>query len=94
MMRPRFYWILIFCILSVPVQAQDINLQDSVPQKPDLSDVSAIEMPPMDPYTLTFVPPMPEGAQNIRSKTDCEKAGRECRRDDKGCGDGGIGTGR
>ena len=75
MMRPRFYLMLIFCMLPVYAKAQDINLQDSVPQKPDLSDVSAIEMPPMDPYTLTFVPPMPEGAQNIRSKTDCEKAG-------------------
>ena len=43
--------------------------------KTDLSDPDLIVRPPTDPYSLSFTPPMPEGAEAILTPAQCKKAG-------------------
>ncbi len=43
--------------------------------KPDLSNPDRISMPPMDPYSLSYIPEMPAGAKNIITPNDCRSQG-------------------
>lgn len=47
---------------------------DESKEKPDLSDPTRIELPPMDPYALYYVPEKPKNAVDIRSPKDCSEA--------------------
>ncbi len=62
-------------LLPASLYAQD-GATD-VPVKTDLSDPDLIVRPPTDPYSLSFTPPMPEGAENIINAAQCKDAGGE-----------------
>ncbi len=70
--NPGFHLVWMACVLwAVPVCAQE----DPLPERPDLSNPDLISYPPMDPYSLSFVPPKPDGVMNIVSPSDCQNAG-------------------
>ena len=67
------YASLLFVLLPSAVYGQEVSSPD--PVKTDLSDPDLIVRPPTDPYSLSFTPPMPEGAANITTQEHCKQAG-------------------
>ena len=58
-------------VLGGHAVAQDTLTQ----QKPDLSNPDAVSMPPMDPYSLSYIPERPNAAQDIKTQAECTANG-------------------
>ncbi|MBO4349473.1 MAG: hypothetical protein J6A01_00815 [Proteobacteria bacterium] len=67
-------WIAAFLIMMAMANASAAQ-EAQQPKKPDLSNPDAISMPPMDPYSLSYVPEMPDGARNIKNQAECAETG-------------------
>ena len=66
-------WIVAFIITGV--SGVSLAQEAQTPQKPDLSNPDAISMPPMDPYSLSYVPDKPDGALDIKTQAECDENG-------------------
>lgn len=62
----------VVCSVSVVAVAQDFV--DIAPETADLSEPDQIMRAPMDGRGVTFIPPKPEAAREIRTRDDCRRA--------------------
>ena len=66
--------IIVFLTAILLINGVDATAQE-VQEKPDLSNPDVISQPPMDPYSLSYIPEMPSGAKDIKTPESCESLG-------------------
>lgn len=75
-MRNRLHRRLISVLsLAMVLSSADVFAQDGleeVPTKPDLSNPDALDLPPMDPFSLTFRPERPADVLDIQDQEACK----------------------
>ena len=68
----RLSILLVAVLTAAPAFAQELG--EGSAEKTDLSNPDRISRPPMDPFSLSYTPDMPEGAQDIRDAESCAAA--------------------
>lgn len=67
--------IIVFAAAVFFLNGIEAAAQEQVQEKPDLSNPDAISQPPMDPYSLSYIPERPSTAKDIKTPEACDALG-------------------